>query len=702
MNPAKKKKEKRENIPAETQIHQPSPWFWIALLGIVIAGAFLFAFPIYDTDFFWHLEAGRIIHDTRSIPRTDPFSFIAEGRKWVTHEWLFELVTYLLYLLGSFKAICIARILIVLGAIVPPLLIYRKSPVSPVWIFLTGLLGLTILLSRADWRPLLMTILFFSIYLMILENYVEKGSNRLWILPVLMVIWANWHSGMLFGLLIVLFHAAIEFFSPASIKRKEARTPTWQTLALTLIVCALASLVNVNFLDAHFYPLRLGEFYSKVMLNANTIDELQTLTPDRIPAFWLSIIILAISLLLSKGKFNRRHLAILVLLAIASIYRQRLVELYTPALMVFGPGMIQPALDGLRERLSTPRSRILTAVASLAVFALLINISWNAMSGPPRPGVNTDAFPAGSSDWVEKFNPPGTMYNDLEFGGYLLYRFYPDRKIFWYGDLLLFEDIHRRLAQGAGLRDIANIDWAIMDRMLSGTSPYTPDQWALVAFDSVSSVYILRNGAASGLIDDHEYFLLAPFEPVDMLRNVRDASADMRDRLVRELERFVSENDTDYGRALAARCYLMLGEDYYSTAAQLLADGLERNPWHPNYWLASALYDFRTGRSDIAEKTLHSLLFWWPRFTEARFLLGLVQADRVEHRAAIRSYRRVLQEGYKSPAVYFALANSLHETGDNLGALRALENYFRNVSEFDRGSGEYSDAIELSRNLVGG
>jgi hypothetical protein len=71
-------------------------------LSVLLFLSFIIAFfKITDSDVWWHLKTGEYIL-AHGIPSTDPFSFTAAGNHWVTHEWLAEVLFYLLYKLGGF------------------------------------------------------------------------------------------------------------------------------------------------------------------------------------------------------------------------------------------------------------------------------------------------------------------------------------------------------------------------------------------------------------------------------------------------------------------------------------------------------------------------------------------------------------------------------------------------------------------------
>src|SRR5262245_37201401 len=62
-----------------------------ALVVAFLALTFLLgAFPLKDTDFWWHLRTGDLIRQTGQVPRTDPFTFGAAGHEWIDLHWGFQ------------------------------------------------------------------------------------------------------------------------------------------------------------------------------------------------------------------------------------------------------------------------------------------------------------------------------------------------------------------------------------------------------------------------------------------------------------------------------------------------------------------------------------------------------------------------------------------------------------------------------------
>src|ERR1044072_9756427 len=66
---------------------------------------FLASRPLTDGDFWWHLKTGEYILRNFSIPRVDFYSFTTPGKPWVAHEWLSEVIFYLVYSRAGFNTL---------------------------------------------------------------------------------------------------------------------------------------------------------------------------------------------------------------------------------------------------------------------------------------------------------------------------------------------------------------------------------------------------------------------------------------------------------------------------------------------------------------------------------------------------------------------------------------------------------------------
>ncbi len=168
----------------------------------VFVFAFLFASrPLSDGDFWWHLKTGEYIVKNLTIPRIDFYSFTVPGKHWVAHEWLSEVIFYLIYTRAGFNTlIFIFTVLTVLAFWI----VFRGTQAHP---FVKGfaiLLSIWSIIPTIGVRPRTFTLLLAGIYLELLRRFVhEKETKAIWWLVPLMALWVNLHAGYLIGFVLV-------------------------------------------------------------------------------------------------------------------------------------------------------------------------------------------------------------------------------------------------------------------------------------------------------------------------------------------------------------------------------------------------------------------------------------------------------------------------------------------------------------------
>jgi tetratricopeptide (TPR) repeat protein len=131
-------------------------------------------------------------------------------------------------------------------------------------------------------------------------------------------------------------------------------------------------------------------------------------------------------------------------------------------------------------------------------------------------------YPERACDWIEQHGVRGRAFNTFSFGGYLLYRFYPDP------GRLPFMDIHQagtkeiRYLYAYALQDTAA--WRVTDQrfhfdwvLLPGVTPGSPllanfldadRTWALVFADDEAVLWLRRGGACDSLARAYAYHYL--------------------------------------------------------------------------------------------------------------------------------------------------------------------------------------------------
>src|SRR5271169_847102 len=156
-------------------------------------------------DLGWHLAAGDLIRDRGNIPFQDPWSFTLGDKQWYNLSWLWDVIASAIFqytnfsglilfvvacgavIVGYLASICLsggASAIAVCISVFSACLLYPAFATAP-----------NIYLAAS---PNTSTMLFCVIF------YGEcLKRTRCFLLPVIMVLWANLHGGFLLGFLIV-------------------------------------------------------------------------------------------------------------------------------------------------------------------------------------------------------------------------------------------------------------------------------------------------------------------------------------------------------------------------------------------------------------------------------------------------------------------------------------------------------------------
>jgi hypothetical protein len=436
----------------------------LAGLLIVFVGLVTFLAPT-DPDVWWHLRNGKLIVES-GIPAGDVYSFTAQGRPWLVQEWLTEVVMYgLKSLLGYGALSLLFGILQALGGLAVYLLVRGRGAGR---ILSLVLLMLYFVFATPSWgvRPQVLTVVFLGGFYLALTAYKRDPSRVrvLWLLPPAMALWANLHASYFMGIALVGAFIVGELAN-AVIYRPQQPTPI-RPLFATLGACLLATLINPYFLSLWAYPLTYA-------LNGTSNPLLRYTQEWQSPNFHEPInLLFALSLALlavvgiggmstgyrapgteyrvpSRGlagsgaeSLGTRYSAditdalILVAFTLLGLQAVRLLPIYgVMVLPLLAGGLTRtwPALSARNEAPPTAREGRLNRFAGVvgaALVAYLVLTAPVAQTGPePRTGSGF-VYPVKAVDYLAKIDGPVRLYNEFAWGGYLIYRLYPQRLVF--------------------------------------------------------------------------------------------------------------------------------------------------------------------------------------------------------------------------------------------------------------------------------
>jgi hypothetical protein len=405
-----------------------------AAVAVLVGLAAIWQMPAYDL--WWQLKTGELILQNHGVPHADVFSFTAAGKPWVVQEWLTEVLFFLLYARVSPEALVVLKV----GLIALAFLLLLGRCWSRTGQPLVSV-AITVLAAYAargffDMRPQVFTYFFLAYLLLILDQWrLGRVTKALWTLPAAMLLWANCHSGFALGLVIL----TVETVS-AAVEAWISRDPTdrrWRTLAGVLGASVVAGLLTPNGVQSYIYPLTL-------MTHQGMLDQVgEWLSPDFHQPWLRPYEALLIAAITCWGiSSRRRRLADIVLvlgLVYASLYSTRHTPIFT---LVCAPIVAEHLGSGfatvqafLNRRLRITEAlpfRLLPAVALLVALLWGIGREWHRIPAGSRFAFCADAahLPHVAIDYLKAHPSEGNLLNDYNWGGYCLYRLYPEQKIF--------------------------------------------------------------------------------------------------------------------------------------------------------------------------------------------------------------------------------------------------------------------------------
>jgi len=409
-------------------------------------------FKILDPDVWWHLATGRWILQHHALPATDPFSIYGSDKPWLVYSWGFDLIIQGLY--SQFGLVGIVFYEVIVRVLVAVALFHFVSSLLPKFWHAVAItsVALYILSHVLTPRPGMITVLLGIVVLDRLLSFRKTGdTKKLWLLPPLFILWANWHIQFVYGLLILGVFAIEPFLN--ILFMKEPFVPNAISIKRiwpVLFLCAAATLINP-------YGPRI---YSTVFLYMNqpksfaAITELMAMS-FRQPQHYAALLF-ALCAAMAIGWRREPRLLWPLLLGLAGVLAFRSVkEIWLLGVVSAGAiadgwtDSIPPAQRGFawRERMLVT----VGVVAMLAVGARYYDLanSWLEMQVAGN-------FPEVACQYIEKNHLQGPLYNDFNWGGFVIWRL-PGTRVVMDGRTNVHGDerVGRSLAVWSGKSDWA-------------------------------------------------------------------------------------------------------------------------------------------------------------------------------------------------------------------------------------------------------
>ena len=458
-----------------------------------------------DGDTGYHIRAGEYIIATHSIPKSDIFSFHTPPIPWTAHEWLSEVIMAVVHSLFGLNGI-VAFFAFLLALTTYLLLRVLKEYGSD--ILLSTVMAILVLTSsQIHWlaRPHIFSFVLMIICHYLLESWRCGRMNRLYLLPLIMLLWVNLHGGFLGGFILLGAYLVGNLATMLSVPAAEraSHMDKVKQLGFAITACLVACLIN-----PYGYHILLFPF--KLVSDRFIMDHIsEFLSPDFhqwMPFKYLLLLLIAICAV-SRKSIEATELVLILIFTNMALYSARYIPLFA---LVTAPiltrmanearGLFSGSLADFFSKRSENVARIDSrATGCLWPAAAVLVVAATLFSGTLHHSFDEKIKAVAACEFLMKEKLPGNMFNNDEFGDYLIYRGASSYKVFFdgrsdmygtgmlkeYNKVVNFEPGWERIL------DKYRVTWIFFDSKSNFSRFLLKDKsWVLVYSDKVADIFV--------------------------------------------------------------------------------------------------------------------------------------------------------------------------------------------------------------------
>ena len=384
-------------------------WWFLAIALPVLAALIA---KLSTVDLAYQLRAGGEILASGRIPTTDTWTFTMQGQPWVDQQWGAQVILWIVESIGGWIGLAVFRAALVGAIFGMTALIAARRGLDARTAAIVSLLAFVVAAPALALRPQLFGMLCFIAVLLLLIDRRDH-PQRLWLVPVIVAVWANLHGSFFLGPLVL----GLAWLEDVHDRRADARR--------TLIAAGLSAVAACLTPTGPLVWVYAAGLSSNPSVTAR-ITEWQPTSLRDVPGLLFFASALAIALLI--GRSGRRipwpTLAWLGVFFVIGAYAQRGVAWWPIAAVAATAGTLIPAIRS-RARTETLTMRRLNALmAGVLVLACVVALP----SGrSPLPGalVSTELAspaPPGLTASVRDLARPGDrLLNPQAWGSWFEY-----------------------------------------------------------------------------------------------------------------------------------------------------------------------------------------------------------------------------------------------------------------------------------------
>ncbi len=560
-----RKKKAAQRTSATTALQEVSAslgtWGKI-VIGLLLLMAFILAFhTIHSLDIGFHLKAGDWILENFSFPGKDVFTYTVNQQEYIDLYWLYQVVLSIFNGIGGeFGLVFMNALLIVAGLVIA---LYRVRQLNSASLYALPLVLFAGILASSYYyaiRPHVFSWIYLGLILFVLQGYYRDKSSKLYLLPVIMLLWANTHTLFILGWVAMFCYGAGMLVEE---KKVDMNFLKWSGLAV--LIC----LINPYFFEGVLLPFQQYGFLQEGSLFKSLITEYESpifdsFYVDRLMhegslilitpfiGFFLYLLLSIAGMVLSADRRKVHEWLLFILFGIIMAMGMKNIGYFIIATMPIvvdgfnirsgwlwkgkGEGdrrRFMPVGDGAQLWINS----LVGVVAVITVLRVMTNAYYIDWGARVEFGYhyNSNVIPVKAAEFLRGNKLEGRLLNHINFGGSLMYflpqQVFIDARNEVIGEEFLAEYLKlnspktRNDVLAAYKPDIAVFPHRTAKAWLK---LFRADKrWRLVYYDDVAAIY-LRNGYADNI---------AAVDGSFQLQNVPKRSAEEMVAIIEEQKR---------------------------------------------------------------------------------------------------------------------------------------------------------------------
>lgn len=637
----------------------------LVVFGVIFS---ITLFPLEDVDAWTHLKYGELIVENHKLPQSDIFSYTVAGTPDVDHEWLAQIIIYSVYKYVGFDGLVIFKAIIALIVFVILLRTYNS-------LYGRSLFSLVLLMGAAMTaafrfiiRPDIFTFILLAILINVVCTYRQSKNNwKIYLLPLIFLIWVNTHGAFIIGWGLLGLYTGVQiifYILRTKSKFLEKYALSFKKLRLLIIfsiLSVLICLVNPYGYEMILVPFKgifgLSEFFSQLNEWKSPFDPLHQ-PKEYVTLFVASGALTLVLFLLNYRSFDLLYFLIFLLFAYSNFKGMRNIALY-------GIGIFIPLAYNLKIFIKSFNAtdfqkKYLKPLLNISLIIFLLLLYLQFVFKGNNLGLNHHDFGTGTQesnfpgklvDFIDEVGIQGNMMNQYGLGSYLIWKCYPERKVFLdgrsglYGEKFFFR--YKSFAYDAQEFAKATEEYDF-NYTISQHSKFlsTDSNWRLLYFDNLFELYVRNNEQNKKVIEKYGY------RYVDPNKTLNEIFANYSEETALEYEKEIKKT---------------LARNYQVTIAHVLL---------------SELYK-KEGKIEDSLKQLQISQELNPNMSSSYLALGNHYAGVGDNEQAITNFKKAI-----------SLDSSIPEAHHNLA------NIYTGLGQYDDAIKEYQKAIYISNDYA--